>query len=508
MKLIQEIVNQADLQVADGSDAGSTDVKNKGAEVKFDLMRNTINSDGKVKGSDVADYLERAHELNDEVEAVLYGLETSDGKVVKVYVNATQADAFEGEMKKMLGMEDDIEDAINNLAAKFDIVDVIWPKGEGPDGEAAQPSEDEVSLDDAADIGDPSLDDEDDDMETIAAVDDEVADATPPADEEPPEEDLPSPEEDDEGDQPTPEKKKKKSGGGEGEAQGDDEVEGDEEQPPKKDKKKGDKHSLLKQIGGGLAGKEKVSEGRLLWASDDAKKAFKVEYFDPKYGEMRTATIKAKDKQAAEDFCAGKGYDLRKIELVAEGEVVKADFSKGKGVESSGIEIPKGYDRFEVDDKKIIGIKGDKKTVVSATSDERLAQELVRIYNGGKASTTIKPMSLLQAFGSRDIAAADEAGIKLTEKPSYWEDFEGDGFAAKNNIDQLKLKRLEKTVGKLKEYSGKDIYGTDVKPRGPLKTVVKMPPEDMFIVRFSDGSRYVADQTGARTYIRMWQKIN
>ena len=457
MKLIQEI-SQTDLKTSDGSDAGSSDVSNKGAEVKFDLMRNTINSDGKVRGSDVANYLERAHELNDEVETVLYGLETSDGKVVKVYVNASEADAFEAEMKKMLGMEDDIEEAINNLAAKFDIVDVIWPKGEGPDAQSAEGNgEEQINLDDAAEVGDPSVEDEDDDLETIASVDDEdLAAATPPTDDEAPiegEDDLPAPDKKKKKAAPAGEEETEGEGEAEGESDEEGEAEGDEENPDKKkDKKdkKGDKHSLLKQIGGGLAGKSKVTEG----------------------------------------------------------EVVKADFSKGKGVDNPGIEIPKGYDRFEVDGKKIVGIKDGVKKVVSSTSDERLAQELVKIYNGGKASTSIKPMSLLQAFGSREIAAADEVGIKLTEKPSYWEDFEDGGYAAKNNIDQLKLKKLEKTVGKLKEYTGKEIYGTDAKPRGPLKTVENMPSEDMFIVKFSDGSRYVADQTGARTYIRMWQKIN
>ena len=108
MLLIKEIVSQADLKTVDASDAGKTDLEGKGSDIKFDTMRNTINSDGKVKSSDVANYLERAADLNDEIDTVLYGLETSDGKIVKVYVNALQADAFEAEMKKLLGMEDDI----------------------------------------------------------------------------------------------------------------------------------------------------------------------------------------------------------------------------------------------------------------------------------------------------------------------------------------------------------------------------------------------------------------
>lgn len=518
MKLLQELANQSNLSQADGSDAGTSDVQNKGAEVKFDLMRNTINSDGKVKGSDVANYLERAHELNDEVETVLYGLETSDGEVVKVYVDARQSDAFEAEMKKMLGMEDDIEEAINTLAAKFDIVDVIWPKGASPEGEKSD--EGEVDLDDAADIGNPDDTEPDDDMETIASLDDEERVDAAQADDEPVEgeDDLPDYEAKDKKDKK--DEKPKKDGEddeapADDEAPPEDEAEAEDEAPAddkkkddKKEKKKGDKHSLLKSIGGGLAGKDKVAEGHVAWPTDEKTQSFKVTYFDPKYQETRTATIKAKNKAAAEDFCAGKGYDVKKMELVAEGQVVKADFSKGKGVDNPGIEVPKGYDRFEAEGKVIYGYKGSKKHVVSTTTSDVLARELVKVYNGGKASTSIKPMSMLQAFGSTDMIAADAAGVQLTEKPSYWEDFEGDGYAAKRNLTDLTLKKLENAVGKLKVYAGKDIYGISGKPRGPQATVKEMPAETMFVVAFSDGTRYVADQTGARTYIRNWQKIN
>lgn len=423
MKLLQELVNQADLQQADGSDAGAQDVQGKGAEVKFNLMRNAINSDSKVKGSDVANYLERAHELNDEVETVLYGLETSDGDVVKVYVNASQADAFEGEMKKMLGMEDDIEEAINALAAKFDIVDVIWPKGK--EGEGETPPEEDINLDTAADIGNPDDAEPDDDLEVIASVDDEEREgAAPPGDDssdDAPIEDEPSEDAPRSDNEEQPKKKKKPTEGEEGEAESEAESEGGEEPPKKNDKKdkkdkKGDKHSLLKSIGGGLAGKEKVAEGEVVYVS-----------FGKKSTDAEDAVKKA---------------------------VGGVTFTKGG--------IPPGA----------------------------------------------KPLTMLQAFGSAEMNAAHEAGIKLTEKPSYWEDFEGDGHAAKHNLTDLTLKKLEKSIGTLKTYSGKDIYDTNAKPRGPLAKVAKMPAEDMFIIKFDDGSRYVADQTGASTYIRNWQKIN
>jgi hypothetical protein len=206
-----------------------------------------------------------------------------------------------------------------------------------------------------------------------------------------------------------------------------------------------------------------------------------------------------------------KEFYSTKKQGVAEGEVITPDFSRGRGVENPNITAPKGYDRFEVDGKKIIGIKNGKKTVVSTTSDELLARELVMIYNGGKATTELKPISMLQAFGSKHLAAAENMGIKLAEKPDYWDDFEEYGFAAKNNFNEIKLKKLEKAIGKLKTYRGVDIYGKTTfgdKPRGPQARTIFMPPENMFIVKFDDGTRYVADKTGAMTYIRNWQKIN
>lgn len=119
-----------DFKRADATDAGSTDVTNSSSDIAFNTMRNTINSNGEVTGSSVANYLERAAEINDEVPSVAFGLETDQGEIVKVWVNAEEAEAFEAEMKKMLGIENDIEEAINNLALKFDIIDVVWPDEE------------------------------------------------------------------------------------------------------------------------------------------------------------------------------------------------------------------------------------------------------------------------------------------------------------------------------------------------------------------------------------------
>lgn len=167
MNLIKEINGKiparpgVDLKNSDATDAGSNDVTNKGSEdISFSLIRNAINTDGKVTGSSVSDYLERAAELNDEVDTVQYGLETDDGEIVKVYVAAEQADAFGEALKNLLGIEDDIEEAINRLATEFDIVDVIWPTSNEDENDDL----DQIDLDAALD----GEDDGDDEYEIFA----------------------------------------------------------------------------------------------------------------------------------------------------------------------------------------------------------------------------------------------------------------------------------------------------------------------------------------------------
>lgn len=131
MSLLKEFANgdlQQDLKTADGSSAGKNDLTSKPVDVKFNLMRNMINTNGSITGSTVNDYLERAHDLNDEVDTVGFAIETDNGDLIKVYVNAQQADEFEEECSKLLGLDDDSESAINTLAQKFDIIDVVWPQ--------------------------------------------------------------------------------------------------------------------------------------------------------------------------------------------------------------------------------------------------------------------------------------------------------------------------------------------------------------------------------------------
>ena len=208
-----------------------------------------------------------------------------------------------------------------------------------------------------------------------------------------------------------------------------------------------------------------------------------------------------------------------KLKQLFEGDVIKGDFSRGRGVDNSDVEVPPGFERFEVDSEKdrkyarIIGIKKDGKRVVVSVTDPRLAQELVKIYNGGKSSVSVKPVSLMSVFGSPELAALDEAGVRLAEKPDYWEDLEAEGFHGRKHglIDEVKLKRVEKIIGrKLKVLPSVEIYGVRAKPKSPHASVKAMPNDRMFIVAFEkpDGvERYLADSTGAKTYIRFWSKI-
>ena len=150
MSLLKEFAKgdlQQSLKNSDGSDAGRTDTASP-TDVRFSLMRNMINH-GNVTGSSVSNYLERAHELNDEVDSVGFAIETDNGDLIKVYVNAQHASEFETECASLLGVDDDVEVAINQLAQKYDIVDVVWPQdpAEG-DGEISVASGDDVSIDD------------------------------------------------------------------------------------------------------------------------------------------------------------------------------------------------------------------------------------------------------------------------------------------------------------------------------------------------------------------------
>lgn len=142
----------------------ATDVDDKASaqnDIEFKSLRNNVTMGDDVTDLDVTKYLNKAHELNDEVDTITFGMELDDGSIVKVYVNANQADGFEAALSQMLGEYDDVEDVIDQLASTFDIVDVEWPQN-------MQPQADTVDV--AADQGETDG----------AAVVDSNADGTPP----------------------------------------------------------------------------------------------------------------------------------------------------------------------------------------------------------------------------------------------------------------------------------------------------------------------------------------
>jgi len=123
--LIKMIVEIDSSQNKKSSNVDDTSVAK--TDVVFNNLRNMLNSSD-INAADVMSYLNRAHELDDEVDTIAFGLELDDGKIVKVYVDALKADDFEKALGEMLGKEDDIEEVINDLAQKYNIIDVVWPE--------------------------------------------------------------------------------------------------------------------------------------------------------------------------------------------------------------------------------------------------------------------------------------------------------------------------------------------------------------------------------------------
>lgn len=153
------------------TDVDDTATANK--DVEFKQLRNNVNMGTNITQMDVNRYLNKAHELNDEVDTVTFGMELDDGSIVKVYVNATQADKFEHALSQLLGKEDDVEEAINTLADSFDIVDVEWPHNM-QDHNVDQASDASI---DTPDSDDDTIDDENSEIDLTIFGDDDEGDS-------------------------------------------------------------------------------------------------------------------------------------------------------------------------------------------------------------------------------------------------------------------------------------------------------------------------------------------
>lgn len=180
--------------------------------------------------------------------------------------------------------------------------------------------------------------------------------------------------------------------------------------------------------------------------------------------------------------------------------------------------------RFEDRPRQIAGHSGSKydpraafdarRTPAAVARSSRMAGHQFASDIGGSSSnyresapvvTPLNRLTMTQAFGSKALNVTKELGIDLVEKPNYWRDLE------QNTVHYDDIGEAEMELGSsFKAYGGDEIYanyGGSDKPKGPLASVKKMPAESMFIVQFDDGSEYLADQTGASTYIRNWVKI-
>lgn len=151
MSLMKEIFKRTKLVEADGAsdavDAVRADALDLGAH------RTTLNHE------DIMQHINRAEEDEDAVETITFGLETDNDEIVKVYVAVSDADAFEKELAKLLGTEDTIEDALNELADKFDIVDVVWPEGDDEEADEEFGDDEDLKVDfDSSDEEDESSD--------------------------------------------------------------------------------------------------------------------------------------------------------------------------------------------------------------------------------------------------------------------------------------------------------------------------------------------------------------
>lgn len=120
----------------------------------------------------------------------------------------------------------------------------------------------------------------------------------------------------------------------------------------------------------------------------------------------------------------------------------------------------------------------------------------------------MKKLSLLQAFGSPGINIIKEVlpNKNFIEKPDYFESIRNN---KDSTIGEFELHRIQKAFQKvgipLPIYTAHELFGTD-NPKYPMVDAWQ-PDEKTFIVEFPSGKRFLADTTGAQSYIRMWMSI-
>ena len=189
-------VKEANIEGAESLIAATPNNQHKNA---FSLIQNIHGAD--LTTTDVTNHLKNVDDAEEEVDTVAFGLETTDGKIVKVYVNAEEAEAFEDKMSQLLGKIDDIDQAIEELSDEFDVVRVVKPDDLESEGGEEQETDPSVGIENALD--EPLGDDD-----VVVDMDDEDLIADPEAEDKP--EDKEGDEEDKKDDEEGEDKEDKK----------------------------------------------------------------------------------------------------------------------------------------------------------------------------------------------------------------------------------------------------------------------------------------------------------
>ena len=306
-------VKEANIEGAESLIAATPNNQHKNA---FSLIQNIHGGD--LTTTDVTNHLKNVDDAEEEVDTVAFGLETTDGKIVKVYVNAEEAEAFEDKMSQLLGKIDDIDQAIEELSGEFDVVRVVKPDDLESEGEEEQETDPSVGIENALD--EPLGDDD-----VVADMDDEDLIADPEAEDKKDDEEGDDKEGDDKEGDDKEDKKDDKEAPADGLDFGVDPAPEDEEDKPededdpkddpKKDKKKkekkpskDDKDSKMKQEGTNSILKQ-------LLALNEAKHV-KVVHAKPKKEEPKPTKIDVESDTSADIFHLSLTKDEAELEQI------------------------------------------------------------------------------------------------------------------------------------------------------------------------------------------------
>lgn len=128
----------------------------------------------------------------------------------------------------------------------------------------------------------------------------------------------------------------------------------------------------------------------------------------------------------------------------------------------------------------------------------------------------LEPVPLWQTFGKPEFIAIREAGFKMMEKPGYFSEINDSKYAIPKGV----IGAIGKTIGRnINTYSLEHVirpFKGRYYPQGTLDTsALQNPNEETFILQastngggeYKPGDEFLANRTGATSYIRMWSKL-